>query len=219
MQNHLEAFIFGRTDWEYVSNTFVFPANVGYRFIETANGACNGQFVGIGADATATAILVEAIQAQGLLITNGEFDSHMIGASTQIVIDKGSTGNVRFVNCGFWGPVRHNAVVRGDGFVSFSDCYFSNDEVTEDYSVDVEGGKVQIHDCTFGGVSNDSAPGHSVVGNRAAHRPPCIHLGPNVRSAIIIGNNGLGGVDVKNEIGHRAIIRANETAHAMVPGI
>ena len=25
MQQNLEAFIFGRTDWEYVNNTFVFP--------------------------------------------------------------------------------------------------------------------------------------------------------------------------------------------------
>ena len=32
----LEAFIFGRTDWEYVTNTFVFPAKIGYRFIRTA---------------------------------------------------------------------------------------------------------------------------------------------------------------------------------------
>ena len=30
-----EAFIFGRTDWEYVNNTFVFPVNIGYRFIKT----------------------------------------------------------------------------------------------------------------------------------------------------------------------------------------
>ena len=28
MQTNLEAFIFGRTDWEYVNNTFVFPAKV-----------------------------------------------------------------------------------------------------------------------------------------------------------------------------------------------
>ena len=44
MQQHLEAFVFGRTDWEYVTNTFVFPAQIGYRFIKTPNGSCNGQF-------------------------------------------------------------------------------------------------------------------------------------------------------------------------------
>ena len=64
MQKNLEAFIFGRTDWEYVTNTFVFPAKIGYHFIETKNGTCNGQFLGIGADAAETCVVVEAIQPQ-----------------------------------------------------------------------------------------------------------------------------------------------------------
>jgi len=126
MQHNLEAFVFGRTDWEYVTNTFVFPAKTGYRFTQTANGAANGQFSGIGADATENAVVVEAIQPMGLLITNGEFNSHLVGSSAQIIIEKSARGNVRFVNSGFWGPVKHNAILRGDGFTSFSDCYFSN---------------------------------------------------------------------------------------------
>lgn len=32
MWRNLEAFIFGRTDWEYVANTFVYPVNIGYRW-------------------------------------------------------------------------------------------------------------------------------------------------------------------------------------------
>ena len=116
MQQNLEAFVFGRSDWEYVTNTFVFPAKTGYRFMETANGSTNGQFSGIGADATQIAVLVEAIQPQGLLITNGEFDSHHIGTSTQVVIAPHSSGSVRFVNSAFWGPAEHNAVIQGDGF-------------------------------------------------------------------------------------------------------
>ena len=50
-EKNLEAFIFGRADWEYVTNTFVWGARVGYHFIKTPDGACNGQFMGIGADA------------------------------------------------------------------------------------------------------------------------------------------------------------------------
>ena len=168
MQQHLEAFIFGRTDWEYVTNTFVFPANVGYRFIETPNGSCNGQFSGIGADATGTAVLVERIQPQGLQITNGEFDSHRVGRSTQVVVEAGSRGNVRFVNCAFWGPVEHNAVIRGDGFTSFSDCYFSNDSDTKTYSIEAESGKVQIQNCTFGATDKSRDPGHA--GGDLLHR-------------------------------------------------
>jgi hypothetical protein len=50
MWRNCEAFIFGRTDWGYVNNTFVFPVNIGYRFIQTKAAAANGQFSGIGAD-------------------------------------------------------------------------------------------------------------------------------------------------------------------------
>ena len=45
-----EAFVFGRTDWQYVFNTFCYGYRVGYRFIETKEGMCNGNFLGIGAD-------------------------------------------------------------------------------------------------------------------------------------------------------------------------
>ena len=210
MQQHLEAFIFGRSDWEYVSNTFVFPASVGYRFIETLNGACNGQFSGIGADATGTAVLVEHIQPQGLLITNGEFDSHRVGRSTQVIIEATARGNIRLVNCGFWGPVEHNVLDHGMGFTSLTDCYFSNDSETTLYSVEVESGKIQIQNCTFGGVEDQRSPGHPSTGSPRQHQPPSIHLGPKVVSAIVRGNNGFHGVDVKNEIGARAILEGNE---------
>jgi hypothetical protein len=211
MQKNLEAFVFGRTDWEYVTNTFVFPARVGYHFIETSNGACNGQFSGIGADATDVAVLVDAIQPMGLLITNGEFNSHMVKTSIQIVISKSARGNVRFVNCGFWGPVEHNALLQGDGFTSFSDCYFSNDnEAYQQASILAEAGKIQVQNCTFGGAAAKHEGGHPLAQAETLHEPPSIHLGSGVRSAIIRGNNGLAGVKIENEIGNRAIISDNE---------
>ena len=54
---------FGRTDWEYVNNTFVFPVKIGYRFVKTQAGAANGQFCGIGADEAQVCVKVEEIQA------------------------------------------------------------------------------------------------------------------------------------------------------------
>ena len=210
MQQHLEAFIFGRSDWEYVTNTFVFPAKTGYRFIETANGSTNGQFSGIGADATQVAVLVEAIQPQGLLISNGEFDSHHIGASTQVVVAPHSSGNVRFVNSAFWGPAEHNAVLQGDGFVSFSDCYFSSDLDAADAAVLAESGKVQIQNSTFDARSKQHDPGHSFSARDVRYQPLSIRLAPGVRSAIIRGNNGYYGVRIENQIGKKAIFSDNE---------
>jgi hypothetical protein len=210
MTQNLEAFTFGRSDWEYVTNTFVFPAKTGYRFIETANGSTNGQFSGIGADATQIAVLVEAIQPQGLLITNGEFDSHHIGASTQVVIAPHSSGSVRFVNSAFWGPTEHNAVLQGDGFVSFSDCYFSSDFDARDAAVLVEGGKVQVQNSTFDARSKQHDPGHAFNERDVRYQPPSIRLAPGTRSAIIRGNNGYYGVRIENQIGARALLSDNE---------
>ena len=69
------AFIFGRSDWEYVLNTFCFGYNTGYQFIrsEVSTGNCNGNFLGIGADDCYTSVKVDECAPFGLLITNGEF--------------------------------------------------------------------------------------------------------------------------------------------------
>ena len=43
-------FVLGRSDWEYVFNTFAFGYAIGYHFIETSTGSMNGNFLGLGAD-------------------------------------------------------------------------------------------------------------------------------------------------------------------------
>jgi hypothetical protein len=216
MQRNLEAFIIGRSDWEYVTNTFVFPAFIGYRFIRTEtaagwNGGCNGQFSGIAADATETCVRVDEIQPPGLLITNGQFNSHLAGEATQIIVGPANAGNVRFVNCGFWGPVRHNAVIRGAGSVSFADCYFSNNNRTDEFSIVAEGGRVQIHNCTFDAAQSANVAGTwSYDGERT--QPPAVRIGKDVKHAIVAENDGAFGVSILNEAGERAVIRDNETA-------
>ncbi|HZR21438.1 MAG TPA: glycosyl hydrolase family 28-related protein [Verrucomicrobiae bacterium] len=211
MQQNLEAFIFGRTDWEYVNNTFVFPAKIGYRFIETENGACNGQFSGIGADACDTCVLVESIQPQGLLINNGEFNAHRIGRSTQVVVEPGCSGSIRFVNCGFWGPVAHNALLRGSAYVSFSDCYFSNDNHEDPgFSIVAENGKLQVHGSTFDARSRQRKPGDAWTGNDVRNQPGSVWLKSGLKSAILEGNNGYYGVKIQNDIGKEAMLRDNE---------
>ena len=49
-----EAFIFGRTDWQYVLNTFCFGYNVGYKFIKTKAGRLQRQLPRASARTTAT---------------------------------------------------------------------------------------------------------------------------------------------------------------------
>jgi len=194
MINNLEAFVFGRTDWEYVNNTFVFPTNIGYRFIKTENGMCNGQFGGIGADRAQRCVVVDAIQYMGLLITNGEFVAFEGDNPIEIEIPDTCTGNVRFVNCAFWGPAVQNVVSHSKGFLSFSDCFFSSIHKGENPLplVEADGGKLQVRGCSFWGDRPD------------------ILLNPGLEHAIISENTGTNGVHIINNIGDKAVIINNE---------
>jgi hypothetical protein len=195
MWNNCEAFIFGRTDWEYVNNTFVFPVDIGYRFIRTSAGAANGQFSGIGADEAQVCVKVEEIQPMGLLISNGQFVCLDGDQRIEVLVDKTCGGSVRLVNCAFWGPARQCVVSHSRSFVSLSDCYLSSSGREKNPGVslvEADGGKLQVRGCSFG---TDE---------------PTIALRKGLRHAIITENNGIRGVDILNEIGDRAIVSLNE---------
>ena len=167
---NLVAFEFARTDWEYVLNTFVFGAKVGYRFYAGPDGAANGNFLGIGSDWSGRAVLVEQCQPPGLLITNGEF----VGSDkTDIFMEVAAThdGVVQLGNCSFWGPASQIAKIDGKGTVSFSQCTFLNQGESKDaYTIDALGGDINISNCRFW------------------MERPDIRLGKGVTTAVIMGN-------------------------------
>jgi hypothetical protein len=195
MVDHLEAFIFGRTDWEYVTNTFVYPCNIGYRFLRTKSGAMNGQLCGIGADEAQVCVKVEEIQDMGLLITNGQFVVMHGEPRVQVVVDPSCTGSVRLVNCAFWGPSKQNVVSHGKGYLSLSDCYLSSQgrKTNGDKAlVEVDAGRLQVRGCSF------------------ATDEVSLRLGKGLKHAIISENNGTRGVEVANDAGDAVILLANE---------
>jgi len=128
-----KAFVIARTDWEYFLNTFAFGYAIGYHFIESSTGSCNGNFLGIGADMMANAsVLIDASDPWGILITNGEFTSFvdpqfgsMTPDSTQIVVSSTNSGSLKLSNTAFWGPSNQIAKIAGSGSVSFSNCIFN----------------------------------------------------------------------------------------------
>lgn len=199
MWKNLEAFTFGRTDWEYVTNTFVFPVKTGYRFIKTTNGACNGHFSGIGADSAQRCVSVEEIQPMGLLISNGEFVC-IPGERIQLVVEPTCTGSVRLVNCAFWGPSRQCVAMHGKGYLSLSDCYIEisgrmpTGEPDQISLIEADSGRLQVRGCTL----------------RSRGKEPNIVLKPGLTHAIISENNGPKGVSIVNQIGSQAIIANNE---------
>jgi hypothetical protein len=150
-QQHGEAFIFGRSDWQYVFNTFCFGYNVGYKFVQSKAGVCNGNFLGIGADDCFTAITVEQSAPMALLISNGEFVSFHGPDPTMVEVGTNHSGSVRFVNCAFWGPCRQIARVAGRGTVGFSDCTFVQwDSKREGLpALRADGGSLLVRGCDF----------------------------------------------------------------------
>lgn len=203
MWKNLEAFIFGRTDWEYVNNTFVYPVKTGYRFIAVNQGAANGQFSGIGADEAQVCVKVEAVQPMGLLISNGQFVSMHGDIRTQVIVEKTCGGSVRFVDCAFWGPARQNVVSHSQSYVSLADCFFSSEGRQKNPGcalVEADSGKLQVRGCSF------------------ATDEPSILLRKGLRNAIVTGNNGARGVEIINEIGDKAILTDNEPAPTSSPG-
>jgi hypothetical protein len=146
-----EAFIFGKSDWQYVYNTFCFGYNVGYKFIRTKTGVCNGNFLGIGADDCYTALLVEHCAPYGLLITNGEFVSFHGPDPTMIRVAQTNTGSIRFVNCAFWGPCNQIAKIAGQGTVGFGDCTFTQwgGKAGDRHAIQAQGGSLLVRGCEF----------------------------------------------------------------------
>jgi hypothetical protein len=190
-----EAFIFARSDWQYVLNTFCFGYKVGYKFTKSAAGVCNGNFLGIGADDCHLAVLVEHSAPFGLLITNGQFVSFHGPDPTMVEVAEGHTGTVRFVACSFWGKCNQIARVAGKGTVGFSDCTFVEwDRPAEGrHAVQVDGGTVLVRGCEF------------------RQAKPQVALGESVRRAVITGNVFTGPARISNA-SQGTVVVADNTA-------
>ena len=107
--------------------------SIGYKFVQSSTGSCNGNFVGIGADCCANAsVVVESADPWGIMVVNGEFTSFSGGFGpdvadhTQLVVAPSNTGAVRFVSSAFWGPSHQVASIHGTGSVGFESCIFNS---------------------------------------------------------------------------------------------
>ena len=194
-------FLIARTDWEYVLNTFVFAMSVGYHFIESTTGSCNGNFVGIGADAcTNASVLVDSADPWGILITNGEFTSFTFETDspqdhTQVVVGATNTGALRFVNSAFWGPSHKVSDIQGSGSVGFDSCVFNawDAQKTGQPAIILSGGDLQVRGCDF----------------QSAHPGGQILLRAGSAKAIVTDNIMKGVLNITNAGAKIAIIQNN----------
>jgi hypothetical protein len=190
-----EAFVFARSDWEYVFNTFCFGYRVGYKFVQSAVGSCNGNFLGIGADNCNRAVLVEQCTQYGLLITNGEFTSFKGPDPTMVEVLDSNKGVVRFSNSAFWGGCTQIAKIAGTGTVGFSDCTFVEwGKESGPAAIQANSGSVLIRGCEF------------------RKKKQQVYLGKGVASAVVTGNLFAGPEQIENRAGKHVQIGLNSSS-------
>ncbi|HEY0076622.1 MAG TPA: glycosyl hydrolase family 28-related protein [Abditibacteriaceae bacterium] len=192
MTQHLEAFIFGRSDWQSVTSCFVFGAKIGFRFIRTKSGASNAQLSGVGADNCRIPVQIEEIQRLGVQFTNSTFQAAGGPPGTAVVTTVMAGGAAHFLNCTFWEAPGGVAQLDGNTQVNFSDCQFFAG--ARQGAIRATQGVLTVRGCSFNGEG------------------VAIALKPNVKAAIITGNLQPRGLKVQNEIGTRAQIGLNEIA-------
>lgn len=215
---HGRAFVMGRSDWEYVFNTFAFAYAIGYHFIERETGSMNGNFLGIGQDLTTNAsVQVDQSQPYGILITNGEFtafcdDGHFsppsCHAPSQVVVSAGNNGAVKFVNSAFWGRAAQIAKVAGHGTVTFSQCHFDKWDNHMNNQTRFHNGTAAIQQ--FGGTLIVSQSEFTLGANYdEVYQPKHFWLGPGAQKTIISENIVTGTLSVQNQGKGKAIIANN----------
>ncbi len=173
-------FIFGRTDWQFVTGCFCIFYKIGFLFKDFEHGAGNVLLVNSGSDVGPLAVKVEKVMpTAGISWSNCQF---MAG----IEISEENEGPVKFDNCGFWGvkTTTTHANVRGNGKISFNQCQFSKwDQVSQGHAaIYSEGRCVSITNCDF------MDPDHNHI-----------HIDKNAYCAIIKGNTFKDEVRIVNE--------------------
>lgn len=182
METHAEAFVFGRTDWQFVTNCFTIWYHVGFRFIAGPHGPGNVLLTQSGADIGPYAVIVEGSQAHA----GHSFNNCQLYGG--ILIGEQNAGPIRFTGCGLFGSIDGNngvthGVINGYGHVSFTNCHIItlDPKNTQDRNWRVDGGGVTFSACDF----LDAGKEH-------------IHLGLGTQAAVIVGNRFRGKMNVVN---------------------
>lgn len=180
-----EAFILGRTDWEYMVNCFSIFYKTGFRFTQFKHGPGNVDLTQCGHDVAPCVVRVEHSQPHAGIAFN---NCQMMGT---VEVLPSNEGPVKFGNCGFWGVTPGNfqnpgtdslAVLAGKGHVTFNGCHF-----------------------TIWDTRNESAPciraaceGLTVMACDFMDPKPQLDIDAAVNACIIVGNRLRHGVQIAN---------------------
>ncbi len=180
---HLEGFIIGRTDWEYISNCFVIWAKVGFHFIEGKTGKANALITQSGSDLGPLAVKVDKVQDHaGTIFENCQFMSGF-------EIRPENKGPIKLTNCGFWGKAGAGSqmILEGQGTVTLTATHFHKWDPMEHGKACIQAldGSLILNGCEFMGEGV---------------KAPQLLLGPDLDSAVIMGNRfTYGGMRIDNQ--------------------
>ncbi len=108
LEKNLVGFKIGKTDWEFISNSFVIFPKIGFHFDDFGHGPGNAVITQSGSDICPVAVRVDRTQAHaGAQFVNAQFMSTLeVGPQNQ--------GPVKLANCGFWGtpPPGNTSAIR-----------------------------------------------------------------------------------------------------------
>lgn len=147
LEKNLVGFKIGKTDWEFISNSFVIFPRIGFHFDDFGHGPGNAVITQSGSDICPVAVRVDRTQSHaGVQFVNGQFMSTVeVGPHNQ--------GPVKFTNCGFWGTEVTREQIRHEGPSSLvlSACHFTGwDQAREGTPcVRASGGRLLVNACEF----------------------------------------------------------------------
>lgn len=145
--DNLIGFKIGKTDWEYISNSFViFPA-AGFLFDDFGHGPGNAVITQSGSDICPMAVRVERTQKHaGVQFANGQF-------MATLQVGEHNEGPVKLANCGFWGvPETKSQVVKhGPSTLTLTACHFTGWDAagTGEPCIRADGGRLIVNGCEF----------------------------------------------------------------------
>ncbi len=147
LQKNLVGFKIGKTDWEYISNSFVIFPLIGFHFDDFGHGAGNAVITQSGADITPLAMRVDRTQRHaGVQFVNCQF----MGT---IEVGEKNQGPVKLVNCGFWGvpETKEHVIKRGPSTLMLTSCHFTgwNNKGTGAPCILASGGRLVVNGCEF----------------------------------------------------------------------
>ena len=147
LEKNLIGFKIGKTDWEYISNSFVIFPKIGFHFDDFGHGPGNAVITQSGADICPVAVRVDKTQGHaGVQFVNGQF----MGT---IEVGKDNRGPVKLTSCGFW-PVpetKEQIVKQGPSSLILNACHFAgwDSKGTGVPCVRADGGRLVVNGCEF----------------------------------------------------------------------